>query len=74
MDFLMNSEQSHHFRGAHNTNTEAQILWPPDRKSWLIGEDPDAGKDWRPKEKGVAEDEMVSNADSMDMNWANSRW
>ena len=36
-----------------------QILWPPDEKSWLIGKDPDAGKDWRQKEKGVADDEMV---------------
>ena len=33
-------------------------LWPPDAKSWLIGKDPDAGKDWGEKEKG-AEDEMV---------------
>ena len=38
---------------------EAPILWPPDAKSRLTGKDPDAGKDWRPKEKGVAEDEMV---------------
>ena len=50
---------SHCFRGAPNTNSEARVLWPPDMKSWLIGEDPDAGKDWRPKEKGAAEDEMV---------------
>ena len=34
-------------------------LGPPDVKSWLIGKDPDAGKDWRPKEKGTTEDEMV---------------
>ena len=33
--------------------------WPPDMKSWLFGKDPDAGKDWRQKEKGEAEDEMV---------------
>ena len=39
--------------------TEAAILWLPDSKSQLIGKDPDAGKDGRPKEKGVAEDEMV---------------
>ena len=37
---------------------EAPILWPPDVKSWLIGKDPDAGKDWR-QEKGVAENEMI---------------
>ena len=38
---------------------EAPILWPPDANSSLTGKDPDAGKDWRQKEKGVAEDEMV---------------
>ena len=38
---------------------ETPILWPPDAKSWLIGKDPDAGKDWRQKEKRAAEDEMV---------------
>ena len=37
----------------------APILWPPDVKSWHIGKDPEAGKDWRQKEKVVAEDEMV---------------
>ena len=41
------------------TDAEAPILWLPDAKSWLIGKDPDAGKDWGQKEKGVAEDEMV---------------
>ena len=29
------------------TDAEAPILWPPDAKNWLIGKDPDAGKDWR---------------------------
>ena len=44
------------------------ILWPPDVKSWLIGKDPDAGKDWR-QEKGETEDNMVhSITDSMDIN------
>ena len=38
---------------------ETPILWPPDVRSWLIGKDPDAGKDWRQKEKGEAEEEMV---------------
>ena len=44
-----------------NTDVEAEtpILWPPDVKSWLIGEEPDAGKDWRQEEKGTTEDEMV---------------
>ena len=34
------------------------MLWLPDVKNWLIGKDPDAGKDWR-QEKGMTEDEMV---------------
>ena len=38
---------------------EAPIFWPPDAKNWLIGKDPDAGKDWRWEEKGMTEDEMV---------------
>ena len=38
---------------------EAPILWPPDAKSRLVGKDPGARKDWRQKEKGVAEDEIV---------------
>ena len=38
---------------------EAAILWPPDAKNWLIGKDPDAGKDWRQEEKGMTEDEIV---------------
>ena len=40
------------------TEAKAPILWPPDVKSWLIGKDPDAGKDWGQEEKGVTEDEM----------------
>ena len=35
------------------------ILGPPDVKNWLIGKNPDAGKDWRQEEKGTTEDEMV---------------
>ena len=43
------------------TDAEAPIIWPPDSKSLLIGKGPDEGKgkDWRPKEKGVTEDEMA---------------
>ena len=42
-----------------DAEAEAPILWPPDAKSWFIGKDPDAGIDWRQKEKGAAEDEKV---------------
>ena len=45
--------------GRTEVEAEAPILWPPDVMSWLIGKDCDAGKDWRQKEKGAAEDEMV---------------
>ena len=38
---------------------EARILWSPDVKSWLIGKDPGADKDWGQEEKGATEDEMV---------------
>ena len=38
---------------------ETAILWPPDAKSWLIGKDPDAGKDWGQEEKETTEDEMA---------------
>ena len=42
-----------------DAEAEAPILWPPDVKSWLIGKDPDAGKDWRQEERGVTGGEMV---------------
>ena len=43
------------------TDAEAPILWPLDAKSWFIGKDPDAGKNWEQKEKGSwAEDEMAT--------------
>ena len=41
------------------TDAEAPTLWPADGKSWLIGKDPDAEKDWRREEKGATEDEMA---------------
>ena len=41
------------------TDAEAPMLWPPDAKNWLIGKDPDAGKDWGQEEKGMTEDELV---------------
>ena len=51
--------QSWIFIGRADAEADILILWPPDVKSQLIVEDPDAGKDWRQKEKGVAEDEVV---------------
>ena len=42
-----------------DTETFTPILWPPVEKSWFIGKDPDAGKDWGQEEKGMTKDEMV---------------
>ena len=51
--------QSWMFIGRTDVETETPILWPPDAKSWLIGKDPDAGKDWAQEEKGTTEDKMI---------------
>ena len=51
--------QSWIFIGRTDTEAEIPILWPPDAKNWLIGNDPDAGKDWRQEEKGMTKNEMV---------------
>ena len=42
-----------------DAEAEVPILWPPHAKSWLIGKDSDAGRDWGQEEKGMTEDEMV---------------
>ena len=47
------------FIGRTDAEAEAPILWPPDMKNWLIGKDPDAGKEWRQEEKRMTEDETV---------------
>ena len=54
-----NENQSWLFIGRTDAEAETPILWPPDAKSWLIGKDPEAGKDWGQEEKGKTEDEMV---------------
>ena len=51
--------QSWMFIGMTDAEAETPILWPSDAKNWLIGNYPDAGKDWRQEEKGITEDEMV---------------
>ena len=51
-----------------DAEAETPILWPPDKKNWLIGKVPDAGKYWRQEEKGTREDAMLDGiTDSMDM-------
>ena len=58
---LVNLKGNHSwiFIGKTDAEAETPILWPPDAKNWLIGKDPDAGKDWRQVEKGTTEDEMI---------------
>ena len=51
--------QSWIFIGRTDAEAETPILCPPDAKNWLLGKDPDAGKDWRQEEKGSTEDEMI---------------
>ena len=52
-------DQSWGFIGRTDVEAETPLLCPPDVKSWLIGKDPDAGKDWGQEKKGTTEDEMV---------------
>ena len=45
--------------GRTDAEAETPILWPPNVENWLLGKDPDTGKDWRQEKKGTTEDEMV---------------
>ena len=47
------------FFGRNDAKAESPVLWPPHAKSWLIGKDSDAERDWGQKEKGTTEDEMA---------------
>ena len=52
-------DQSWVFIGMTDAEAETPVLWPPHAKSWLIGKDPDTGRDWEQEEKGMTEDEMA---------------
>ena len=52
-------DQPWDFFGRNDAKAETPVLWPPHAKSWLIGKDSDAGRDWGQKEKGTTEDEMA---------------
>ena len=61
-------DQSWTFIGRTDVDAETPILWPPDEKSWLIGKDSDAGKDWGQGEEGTTEMRWLDGiTDSMDM-------
>ena len=52
-------DQSWLFIVRADVEAETPIFWAPDAKNWLLGNDPDAEKDWKQEEKGMTEDEMV---------------
>jgi len=52
-------DQPWDFLGRNDAKAETPVLWPPHAKSWLIGKDSDAGRDWGQEEKGTTEDEMA---------------
>ena len=47
------------FIGRTNAEAETPVLWPSDANNWLLGKNPDDGKDWRQEQKGMTEDVMV---------------
>ena len=60
------------FFGKNDTKAETLILWPPHAKSWLIGKDSDAGRDWGQEKKGTTEDEMAGwhhQLDGREFDW-----
>ena len=66
--------QSWVFIGRTDAEAETPILWPPDMKNWLIGKDPDAGKDWRWEEKGWQRMRWLNDiTDLMDMSLSQLR-
>ena len=63
-------DQPWDFFGRNDAKAETPILWPPDAKSWLIGKDSDAWRDWWQEEKGMTEDEMAGSQ----MRWRWHHW
>ena len=59
-------DQSWVFIGSTDAKAEIPILWPPHVKSWLIGKDSDAERDWGQEKKGITEDEMVRSHHGLD--------
>ena len=56
---ILKRDQPWVFFGRNDAKAETPILWPPHAKSWLIGKDSDAGRNWGQEEKGMTEDEMA---------------
>ena len=66
-------DQSWVFFGRTDAKAKTPVLWPPHAKSWLIGKDSDAGRDWGQEEKGTTENEMAGWHHGLDTwVWVNS--
>ena len=65
--------QSLIFIGRTDVEAETPILWPSDAKSWLIGKDPEAGKDWEQDKKGMEEDGCMASLTQWTWGWASSQ-
>ena len=59
IQLVHSKDQPWDFFGRNDAKAETPVLWPPPAKSWLIGKDSDAGRDWGQEEKGTTEDEMA---------------
>ena len=67
-------DQSWLFIGRTDAEAETPILWPPHAKSWLIGKDCDAGRDWGQEEKGTTEDETAGWHHRLDAHGLGELW
>ena len=65
-------DQSFVFVGRTDAKDETPILWPPHAKSWLIGKDPDAGRNWGQVEKGRGWDGWMASPTPWTWVWVNS--
>ena len=66
---ILKDDQSWVFIGRTDAEAETPVLWPPHAKSWLIGKDPDAGRDWGQEEKGTTDDELHHWLDAHEFGW-----
>ena len=67
-------DQPWDFFGRNDAKAETPVLWPPHAKSWLIGEDFDAERDWGQEEKGTTEDEMAGWHHRLDEHVLSELW
>ena len=57
------------FFGRNDAKAETPVVWPPHEKSWLIGKDSDAGRDWGQEEKGMTDGWMASPTRGHEFEW-----